>query len=89
MPIAFLKVMYLDGLFREEGGIRIALVISATLFFVVVLAKLVGCVLPLIVKSVKLDPAVVANPFITTIVDALALIVYFALASRLIPILMT
>ena len=88
MPIAFLKVMYLDGLFREEGGIRIALVISATLFFIVVLAKLVGCVLPLIVKSVKLDPAVVANPFITTIVDALALIVYFALASRLIPILM-
>lgn len=89
MPIAFLKVMYLDGLFREEGGIRIALVISATLFFIVVLAKLVGCVLPLIVKSVKLDPAVVANPFITTIVDALALIVYFALASRLIPILTT
>jgi magnesium transporter len=43
----------------------------------------------LIVKSVKLDPAVVANPFITTIVDALALIVYFALASHLIPILMT
>ena len=89
MPIAFLKVMYLYGLFREEGGIRIALVISATLFFIVVLAKLVGCVLPLIVKSVKLDPAVVANPFITTIVDALALIVYFALASRLIPVLMT
>ena len=87
MPIAFLKVMYLDGLFREEGGIRIALVISATLFFIVVLAKLVGCVLPLIVKAVKLDPAVVANPFITTIVDALALIVYFALASRLIPAL--
>ena len=88
MPIAFLKVMYLDGLFHEEGGIRIALVISATLFFIVVLAKLVGCVLPLIVKAVKLDPAVVANPFITTIVDALALIVYFALASRLIPALM-
>lgn len=87
MPIAFLKVMYLDGLFREEGGIRIALVISATLFFIVMLAKLVGCVLPLLVKAVKLDPAVVANPFITTIVDALALIVYFALASRLIPAL--
>ena len=89
MPIAFLKVMYLDGLFREEGGVRIALVISATLFFIVVLAKLVGCVLPLLVKAVKLDPAVVANPFITTIVDALALIVYFALASRLIPALLT
>jgi magnesium transporter len=52
-----------------------------------VLAKLVGCVLPLIVKAVRLDPAVVANPFITTVVDALALVVYFALASRLIPAL--
>ncbi len=87
VPIAFLKVMYVDGLFREEGGVRISFVIAATLFFIVVLAKLVGCVLPLIVKAVKLDPAVVANPFITTVVDALALVVYFALASRLIPAL--
>ena len=87
VPIAFLKVMYVDGLFREDGGARISFVIAATLFFIVVLAKLVGCVLPLIVKAVKLDPAVVANPFITTVVDALALVVYFALASRLIPAL--
>lgn len=87
VPIAFLKVMYVDGLFREDGGARISFVIAATLFFIVVLAKLVGCVLPLIVKAVRLDPAVVANPFITTVVDALALVVYFALASRLIPAL--
>ena len=52
------------------------------------LAKLVGCLLPLLAKAVHLDPAVVANPFITTIVDALALIVYFALASHYIPALM-
>ena len=86
-PFAFLKVMYLDGLYAEPDGIRISLIVSATLLFVVMLAKLVGCLLPLLVKAVRLDPAVVANPFITTVVDALALFVYFALASRLIPAL--
>ena len=86
-PFAFLKVMYLDGLYAEPDGVRISLIVSATLFLVVITAKLVGCLLPLLVKTVRLDPAVVANPFITTVVDALALIVYFALASRLIPAL--
>jgi magnesium transporter len=86
-PFAFLKVMYLDGLYAEPDGIRVSLIVSATLFLVVITAKLVGCLLPLLVKVVRLDPAVVANPFITTVVDALALVVYFALASRLIPAL--
>jgi len=87
IPFAFLKVMYLDGLYAEPDGVRISLIVSATLFLVVITAKLVGCLLPLLVKAVRLDPAVVANPFITTVVDALALVVYFALASRLIPAL--
>lgn len=86
-PFAFLKVMYLDGLYAEPDGIRISLIVAATVVFVVMLAKLVGCLLPLLVKAIRLDPAVVANPFITTIVDALALVVYFALASHLIPAL--
>ena len=86
-PFAFLKVMYLDGLHAEPDGVRISLIVSATLFFVVISAKLVGCLLPLLVKAVRLDPAVVANPFITTVVDALALVVYFALASQWIPAL--
>ena len=87
-PVVFLKVMYIDGLYAEPDGVTISLVVAATLLFVVVIAKLVGCLLPLAVKAVRLDPAVVANPFITTIVDALALMVYFALASRFIPALM-
>ena len=87
-PVVFLKVMYIDGLYAEPDGVMISLVVAATLLFVVVLAKLVGCLLPLLAKAVHLDPAVVANPFITTIVDALALIVYFALASHYIPALM-
>ena len=86
-PFVFLKVMYLDGLYAEVDGIRIALIVSATLLLVVIVAKLVGCLLPLLVKLVRLDPAVVANPFITTVVDALALVVYFALASQWIPAL--
>ncbi|MBQ8497290.1 MAG: magnesium transporter [Clostridia bacterium] len=86
-PFAFLKVMYLDGLYAEPDGIRISLIVAATVVFVVMLAKLVGCLLPLLVKTIHLDPAVVANPFITTVVDALALFVYFALASHLIPAL--
>ena len=79
-PVVFLKVMYIDGLYAEPDGVTISLVVA--------IAKLVGCLLPLAVKAVRLDPAVVANPFITTIVDALALMVYFALASHFIPALM-
>jgi magnesium transporter len=86
-PFVFLKVMYLDGLYAEADGIRIALIVSSTLLLVVIVAKLVGCLLPLLVKAAHLDPAVVANPFITTVVDALALVVYFALAAQWIPAL--
>ena len=55
-------------------------VVSIALFCTVVIAKMVGCMLPLLAKKVKLDPAVVASPFITTIVDALSLILYCGLA---------
>lgn len=88
VPAVFLKVMYIDGLHAEPDGLVISLVVSATLLFVVVIAKLVGCLLPLLAKACHLDPAVIANPLITTVVDALALIVYFALASHFIPALM-
>ena len=62
---------------------QIALTVSLTLFITVIIAKFVGCILPIVAKPIKLDPAVVASPFITTIVDALALIVYFTIASSL------
>ena len=52
----------------------------------VLLAKLIGAVLPLAAKAVKLDPAVMASPFITTIVDALSLLVYFIVAKSLLGI---
>ncbi len=58
----------------------IGITVSAAMVFTVLLAKSLGAVLPVIVQKLKLDPAVVASPMITTVVDALALIVYFQLA---------
>ena len=75
------KVMLID---RQPHVI--SLVVALTLFFTIILAKLVGCVLPLLAKKVGFDPAVMASPFITTIVDALSLVIYFDIASRLLNI---
>ena len=53
------------------------LIICATLLITVIVAKIVGCTLPIIAKKIGFDPAVMASPFITTIVDAISLLVYF------------
>ena len=55
-------------------------VVCITLFFTVIVAKLIGCVLPIIAKKIGFDPAVMASPFITTIVDAISLFIYFNIA---------
>ncbi len=75
----FLKMMFLDSLYNEITW-QIALVVSSVLFATMVMAKLIGSILPLIAKKIHLDPAVVASPFITTIVDALSLIIYCSIA---------
>lgn len=77
----YLKIMFIDA-----QPHNICLVVALTLFFTILLAKLVGCVLPLLAKKVGFDPAVMASPFITTIVDALSLVVYFDIASRILNI---
>ena len=77
----FLRLMLFN---RIE--LPVALVICLTLVIVVVLAKLVGCSLPMFAKKLKLDPAVMASPFITTIVDALSLLLYFEIASSLLKL---
>ena len=86
-PVTFLKAMYLDGLYAEPDGIIISLVISVTIIVTICAAKLVGAILPVLAKIVHLDPAVMASPFITVIVDALSLVVYFTFASMLVPAL--
>ena len=62
------------------------LVVCLALCVTVVVAKLVGCLLPIGAKAIKLDPAVMASPFITSIVDALSLLVYFMFAKLLLGV---
>lgn len=62
------------------GQIKLALVVGLTLVIVTVLAKSLGCILPMLAKKLKLDPAIMASPLITTIVDTCSVLVYFNLA---------
>ena len=71
----FLRIVYL-----QKVAVNIALTVTITLFLTILLAKAVGCVLPILASVLKVDPAVMAGPLITTIVDAVALVVYFSLA---------
>ncbi len=86
----FLKVMAIDFRFQAstvlangtvQNNLLIALVISITVLVGIVIAKLVGALLPILTKRIGLDPAVMASPFITTIVDTVTLIIYFTVAT--------
>ena len=83
--VGFLKLILIDRLLLSNPEITtaICLVVCATLAVTVVVAKLVGCTLPILAKKIGFDPAVMASPFITTIVDALALLIYFRFAAVL------
>lgn len=77
----FVKLLLIDRV-----TIPVAIVVCLTLIVAVFVAKLIGCTLPLLVKKIGFDPAVMASPFITTIVDALSLIVYFRIATAILKI---
>ena len=81
--VAFIKLMTIDNLLSGGVTLIVALVVSLTLLCTVLAAKFIGATLPLIVHKIGLDPAVAASPMITTIVDAIALLVYFAIATAL------
>jgi len=70
----------------DDVGLIISLTVSITLFVTVVIAKVIGGILPIIAKKMNIDPAIMAGPLITTIVDALSLMVYFSIASWLLGI---
>ena len=84
----FVKMLVVDRILlqNEEVTVMIALVVSLTLILTVFFAKIVGCVLPMIIEKVGFDPAVVASPFITTILDALSLFIYFEIATSILHI---
>ncbi len=73
-------------LFFDKVDVSVALVVCVTLLLAVLIAKLVGCTLPMLAKRLGFDPAVMASPFITTIVDALSLLIYFAIATQVLGI---
>ena len=83
--VCFAKIWLVDRMMmgNENITLLVDLVVCLALAVTVVLAKVVGCLLPMAAKAVKLDPAVMASPFITTIVDALSLLVYFLFARML------
>ena len=86
--VNFVKILVVDKWLLGTEGITLTvnLVISLTLFIEVIFAKMVGCTLPIIAKKMRLDPAVMSSPFITTIVDAISLLVYFGLSSAILHI---
>ena len=71
----FVRIYYFT-----KSGLETSLVVAISMFLTVIMAKVIGGVLPLIAKSLKIDPAIMASPLITTIVDTAALIIYFQLS---------
>ena len=86
--VCFVKIWLIDHLLMGNASITLMVdaVVCLTLCVTVVMAKLVGCTLPLAAKALGLDPAVMASPFISTIVDALSLLVYFVFAKALLGV---
>lgn len=78
----FLKVVFIDRLLlgNPEITVIVALAVSISLCLTIVLAKLIGALLPILAKRLGFDPAVMASPFITTLVDAASLLIYFFVA---------
>ncbi len=77
----FLKLLLFDHV-----AIAVAMVVCLTLIAAVFIAKVIGCLLPMLAKKIGFDPAVMASPFITTIVDALSLLIYFSIATAVMHI---
>ena len=79
--VNFLRILYFDKI-----GIKMTFVVCSSLFATVVIAKVVGGILPVAAKKLNLDPAIMASPLITTIVDACALVIYFSMATMILHI---
>ena len=85
--VNFLKIWFIDRLAfqNDEITLIIDLAICLTLIVEIVFAKFIGCSLPMLAKKLGFDPAVMSSPFITTIVDAVSLLVFFGISSTVIP----
>ena len=81
-------MMLIDNMLMSNPAVTVpvAMVVCLTLVVTVFVAKIIGCTLPLLAKKIGFDPAVMASPFITTLVDAISLFVYFQIATHLLGI---
>ena len=86
--VCFAKIWFVDHLLfgNPDITLMVDLVVCLALCVTVIVAKIVGCLLPMAAKAMKLDPAVMASPFISTIVDALSLLVYFLFAKTILHV---
>ena len=86
--VCFGKIMLIDRMLMGNSDVTVAVaaVVCITMALTVLVAKVVGCTLPMFAKKLGFDPAVMASPFITTIVDALSLLVYFGIATTLLKL---
>jgi magnesium transporter len=83
--VNFVKILLVDRLLLGQSDISLVVdaVVCLTLAVTILCAKLVGCILPMLADKLGFDPAVMASPFITTIVDAVSLLIYFQFAQML------
>ena len=84
----FVKMQLVDRLLLGNAAVTpmVCLVVCLTILFVVVFAKCVGCSLPILAEKIGLDPAVMASPFISTVVDVVTLVLYFQVARAILHI---
>ena len=86
--VTFLKVYLIDGLLmaNEDVTLTVSLAVALSLTVTILVAKIIGATLPILAKKIGLDPAVMASPLITTLVDAVSLVVYFYVSSTILNI---
>ena len=84
----FVKLLVVDRMLLHNEGVTVmvAAVICVTMVFTVLCAKVVGCLLPLLAQRIHLDPAVMASPFISTVVDVVTLLIYFQVARTILSL---
>ena len=82
LGVILASVNFLRIYFLTNYGVNVALIVSLTMFCTIIIAKLIGCSLPLLAKAIHLDPALMASPLITTLVDATSLMILFTIATR-------
>lgn len=86
LGVVLASVNFLRIFFLTSYGTNVALIVSLTMFCTIIIAKLIGCSLPLLAKAIHLDPALMASPLITTMVDAASLTILFTIATKVFSI---